>query len=131
MRKKVADRGIDGRVYFETQAGLREMVLSVKGGGIRPTDVRDLRGVLEREDSASLAGFISLREPTAAMRREAEEAGMFEYQGVEYPRIQLLTVRELLEEHREFRSPSRVMTKIATGQQNLALTGTHPDSPGK
>jgi hypothetical protein len=25
------------------------MVLSVKGGGIRPTDLRDLRGVLERD----------------------------------------------------------------------------------
>jgi hypothetical protein len=71
----------------------------------RPTDVRDLRGVLEREESASLAGFISLREPTAAMRREAEEAGVFEYQGVGYPLIQLLTVRELLEEHREFQKP--------------------------
>lgn len=131
MRKKVADRGIDGRVYFETRDGLHEMVLSVKGGNIRPTDVRDLRGVLDREEQASLAGFISLREPTPAMKREAEEAGMYEYQGVEYPRIQLLTVRELLEERREFRTPSRVATKITTGQQNLALIGTHPDSAGE
>jgi DNA modification methylase len=131
MHKKVADRGIDGRVYFETQGGLREMVLSVKGGNIRPTDIRDLRGVLEREDQASLAGFISLREPTPAMRRDAAEAGTFPYQGVEYPRIQLLTVRELLEEKREFQTPSRVGTKIATGQQNLALTGVHPDSAGE
>lgn len=128
MHKKVADRGIDGRVYFETRDGLREMVLSVKGGNIRPTDVRDLRGVLEREETALLAGLISLHNPTPAMRREADEAGTFEYQGVQYPRIQLLTIRELLEERREFRTPSRVATKITTGQQNLALTGAHPDS---
>jgi hypothetical protein len=127
-RKKVADRGVDGRLYFETREGLRDMVLSVKGGGIRPTDIRDLRGVLEREDTADMAGFISLREPSHAMLKEAAEAGTYEYQGVEYPRIQLLTVKEVLEEKREFHTPSRVATKITTGQHNLALTGTHPDS---
>lgn len=127
-RKKVADRGVDGRLYFETREGLRDMVLSVKGGGIRPTDIRDLRGVLEREDTADMAGFISLREPSHAMLKEAAEAGTFEYQGVEYPRIQLLTVREVLEEKREFHTPSRVATKITTGQHNLPLTGSHPNS---
>ena len=45
------------------------MVLSVKGGHVRPTDIRDLRGVLEREEDAVLAGFISIKEPTKAMRR--------------------------------------------------------------
>lgn len=36
---------------------------------VRPTDIRDLRGVLERERGAGveLAGFISLREPTRAI----------------------------------------------------------------
>jgi hypothetical protein len=126
MRKKVADRGIDGHLYFEVRDGLRHMVLSVKGGGIRPTDVRDLRGVLEREPDADLAGFISLREPSAAMRKEAGEAGTYEYQGVQYPRIQMLTIKDILEDKREFHTPSRVATKITTGQQNLALTGVHP-----
>lgn len=128
MHKKVADRGIDGRLYFETHRGLCEMELSVKGGSIRPTDVRDLRGVLEREETAELAGFISLREPTPAMLREAGEAGQFEYQGVSYDRIQLLTIKDILENKREFHTPTRVGTKIMTGQQNLALTGAHPDS---
>ena len=58
------------------------MVLSVKGGNIRPTDLRDLRGVLEREDDAEMAGFISLREPTKAMREEASRAGNYEYSGL-------------------------------------------------
>lgn len=128
MHKKVADRGIDGHLYFEVRGGLRHMVLSVKGGGIRPTDVRDLRGVLEREEGADMAGFISLREPTAAMRKEASEAGIYEYQGVEYDRIQMLTIADVLEGKREFHTPSRVATKITTGQSNLALIGTHPDS---
>ncbi len=69
-RKKVANRGIDGRISFETREGLKAMVLSAKGGKVRPTDVRDLRGVLEREEEAEQAGFISLEEPTKAMRDE-------------------------------------------------------------
>ena len=128
MQRKVADRGIDGRLYFETRDGLQEVVLSVKGGAVRPTDIRDLRGVLEREQSAALAGFISLREPSYAMRKEAAEAGQYEYQGVAYDRIQMLTIKEILEDKREFHTPSRVGTKITTGQHNLALTGGHPDS---
>lgn len=121
MVKKVADRGIDGRMYFETKRGLRDMVISVKSGLIRPTDIRDLRGVLEREQNAEMGGFISLKEPTRAMRAEAAEAGAFEYQGVKYDRLQMLTVREILEEKREFHTPTKVQTKIATGQQSLSL----------
>ena len=122
MQKKVADRGIDGRLYFETGTQLREMVLSVKGGrNVRPVDVRDLRGVLEREENAILAGFLSLSEPSKAMRREAEEAGAFEYLDIEYPRIQFLTVRNVIEEKREFKTPTKVGSRISTGQTAFAL----------
>jgi DNA modification methylase len=128
MQRKTADRGIDGRLYFETREGLRDMVISVKGGTIRPTDIRDLRGVLDREETADLAGFICLREPTVAMRREAADAPAFEYQGVSYDRIQILTIRDILEGKREFHTPTRIATKITTGQTNLALVGEHPDA---
>lgn len=121
MRQKVADKGIDGRIYFETKSGLKEMVLSVKGGSIKPTDVRDLRGVLEREENAVMAGFLSLKEPTKAMREEASTAGTFPYCDVNYPRIQFLTVKQILEERREFHTPGRVGAKVRTGQISLAL----------
>lgn len=122
MQRKSADRGIDGRIYFETGEGLREMMLQVKGGKhVRPTDVRDLRGVLEREPTAKLAGFLSLTKPTKAMQQEAAEAGMYEYQGVDYPRIQFLTADDVLVDKREFQMPTRVGTKISTGQQSFAL----------
>lgn len=122
MQRKSADRGIDGRIYFETRDGLREMMLQVKGGKhVRPTDVRDLRGVLEREENAEMAGFLSIVQPTKAMLSEAAEAGMYEYAGVQYPRIQFLTTADVLVEKREFHMPARVNTKISTGQQSLAL----------
>lgn len=120
MQKKVADRGIDGRLYFETKGTLGEMILSVKGGKLRPTDVRDLRGVMERERSP-MAGFLSLQEPSKAMRTEAAEAGVYEYGGVQYPRLQLLTVTDIIEGKREFHMPTRINTKITTGQQSLPL----------
>lgn len=120
MQKKVADRGIDGRLYFEARGSLGEMILSVKGGKLRPTDVRDLRGVMEREGSP-MGGFLSLQEPTKAMRTEAASAGMYEYGGVQYPRLQLLTVSDILEGKREFHMPTRINTKISTGQQSLPL----------
>jgi len=122
MQRKSADRGIDGRIYFETRAGLREMMIQVKGGKhVRPTDVRDLRGVLEREQNAEMAGFLSITPATKAMRDEAAEAGTYEYAGIQYPRIQFLTTRDVLEGKREFHMPTRVNTKISTGQQALAL----------
>ena len=123
MQEKTADRGIDGRMYFETKGeALKSMVMSVKGGKtVRPTDIRDLRGVLEREDDCELAGFISLKEPSKAMRAEAAQAGTYEYADVSYPRIQLLTVCEMMEDKREFQTPTRIGSRIATGQAALPL----------
>ena len=121
-RLRALDRGIDGRIYFETRDGLKEMMLQVKGGKhVRPTDVRDLRGVLEREGNAEMAGFLSIAPPTKAMLSEAAEAGMYEYGGVHYPRIQFLTTADVLEGKREFHMPTRVNTKLTTGQHSLAL----------
>jgi len=120
MQKKTADAGIDGRLYFETNQGLQEVVLSVKGGNLRPTDIRDLRGVLERE-GAAMAGFLSLKDPSKAMYEEAARAGTYTYRGVDYPRIQMLTVHDVIEDKREFRTPTRVGTRDAIGQVSLAL----------
>ncbi len=120
--KKTGDKGIDGRIYFEIGNDLGVMVLSVKGGGIRPTDIRDLQGVLSTESDAELAGFISMKEPSKAMRAAAAKGGTWEYRGVEYPCVQLLTVQQIIEEKRMFQMPSRIGVKKATGQLNLGVS---------
>ncbi len=120
MQKKVADRGIDGRLYFETRDGLGEVILSVKGGKLRPTDVRDLRGVLERERSA-MAGFLCLQEPSKAMKAEAADAGMYHYGGIDYPRLQILTVADILEGKRALDTPTKMGSRVALGQASLPL----------
>ena len=119
--KKTGDRGIDGRMYFETKDGLRAMVLSVKGGSLRPTDVRDLRGVLADQPDTEMAGFLSLQEPSKAMREAAALAGQFEYGGVKYDRMQFLTVREILEDKREFRTPTKMISRVSSAQHSLPL----------
>ncbi len=102
-KKKGPDRGIDGRLIFHEKRGgkTRQVLLSVKGGRTGVRDVRDLRGVIEREE-AEIGVLITLREPTQAMRAEAAAAGHYRSgsEGVgswgKHPRIQLLTVGQLL-----------------------------------
>ena len=74
------------------------MILSVKAGKTGPAHVRELKGVLDRE-KAALGVLISMQEPTYPMRTEAVTAGFYESAtwGQKYPKIQLLTVAELLE----------------------------------
>ncbi len=98
--QKGPDQGIDGRrLFFDEGAGsneAREMVISVKSGKVGVSQVRDLVGVMERED-ADFGIFLSLEEPTRAMRSEAASAGMYSSWGNDYPRVQLRTVGELLD----------------------------------
>jgi site-specific DNA-methyltransferase (adenine-specific) len=95
--KKGADRGIDGRLFFhdDTSGKTKTVIFSVKAGAVGVQFVRDLRGVIERE-RAEVGVLISLQEPTAPMRKEAASAGFYKSPYRQHPRIQLLTVAELL-----------------------------------
>ena len=57
--------------------------------------VRDLRGVVEREQAA-LGVLLTLNAPTKAMRTEAASAGFYDSPWGQHPRVQILTVGELL-----------------------------------
>jgi hypothetical protein len=109
--KKGADRGIDGRLYFhdDNSGDSRQIVFSIKGGhNIGVAEVRDLIGVLQRE-KAEIGVYISFAEPTAPMRREAAEAGFYtSSDGTRYPRLQLLTVQELIEGTKSVQRPLHV-----------------------
>ena len=121
-KKHSGDRGVDGRIYFETAEGLRSMVISVKGGKLSPAMVRELRGTLERESGAEMAGFICLQKPTKGMFEEASAAGMFNYQGISYERLQIRTVEDLLA-GRDFDTPSKVGKLHRERQGVLPLPG--------
>jgi hypothetical protein len=115
-QKKGADKGIDGRLFFHDEAGgkTKEIVLSVKAGITTVAHVRDLRGVVERE-KAAMGILMSMQGPTRSMRSEATEAGSYHSPGwnKKYPRLQILTVAELLGGKTIDRPPHSVTFKQA------------------
>ncbi len=97
--KKGSDKGIDGVITFidgKNRAPARVLV-QVKSGHVKSGDVRDLVGTVERE-KAAIGVFITLEEPSRDMVTEAVSAGSYrsEVWGRDYPRIQLLTIADLL-----------------------------------
>jgi hypothetical protein len=100
-QKKGADRGIDGKILFRDDsraARPEQIIIQVKGGKTGVKDVRDLRGVLDRE-KAGIGILISLQPPTGPMETEAASTGFYEHKTnkQKYPRLQLRTVKELME----------------------------------
>ena len=109
--KKGADRGIDGRLYFhdDNSGKSKQIIFSVKGGqNIGVSEVRDLIGVLQRE-KAEIGAYVSFAEPTGPMKREAAEAGFYaSADGSKYPRVQLLTIKGLMEGTQRLERPLHV-----------------------
>jgi len=133
-QKKGADRGIDGQLFFHDDAAsqqTKQVVLSVKSGKVQVAFVRDLRGVVERENAA-VGALITLEKPSRQMRREAAGAGYYDSPwGTEHPRIQILTIAELLagkkldlppsRDIRTFKKAPKAKKTIKHGGKNLFL----------
>ena len=98
-QRRGADQGIDGVIYFVDgpRRTPQKVVIQVKGGRVSSPQIRDLKGVVERE-KAALGLFISLEEPTRDMRSE-EASGGFYHSDLwqrDFPKIQLRTIGQLL-----------------------------------
>ena len=99
-QKKGSDKGIDGRLFFHDEAAggkTKQVIFSVKAGHTTVAHVRDLVGVIDRE-KAEIGVLITFQEPTSPMRSEAAGSGFYDSPGwgKRYPRIQILTIAELL-----------------------------------
>ena len=97
--KKGSDKGIDGDINFIDghKPEQRKVIIQVKSGHVNSAQIRDLRGVIDRE-GASIGVFVSLEPPTSEMSKEAISAGYYAsdlYQR-NYPKIQIITIEELL-----------------------------------
>ena len=98
-QRRGADQGIDGVIYFVDgpRRTPQKVVIQVKGGRVSSPQIRDLKGVVERE-KAALGLFISLEDPTRDMRSE-EASGGFYHSDLwqrDFPKIQLRTIGQLL-----------------------------------
>lgn len=130
--KKGSDKGIDGVINFidDNTRKLKQALVQVKSGHVKSGDVRDLRGTVER-DGAAIGVFVTLEEPTRDMTTEAVSAGYYHSPGwnQDYPRIQILTIAQLLHgaevkmpaAYGTFKEAQRALVPEATqGQFDLA-----------
>lgn len=100
-----ADKGIDGVIRFikDSVNGKFEYgkaVVQVKGGKVQRRDIATLKGDVERE-KADAGIFVTLKKPTRPMEEEAVDAGRFtipmlETSKIEFPKIQIITIEEIL-----------------------------------
>ncbi len=99
-------KGDDGlaagvRYFIDEMKGDRPltkaMLVRVASGKIASGDIRDFAGTLARE-KAELGVFITLRKPTNPARAEAKAAGAYAspWDGESYPKVQILTIEQLL-----------------------------------
>jgi site-specific DNA-methyltransferase (adenine-specific) len=135
--KKGADKGIDGRIYFHDEADssqTKQVIFSVKAGHTNVAHVRDLRGVIDRENAA-IGVLITMEEPTQPMMSEAASAGFYHSPGwnMDCPRIQLRTIAELLAGKGLVVPPQQATFKeapkhVSNGYHQLELTPATSDS---
>jgi site-specific DNA-methyltransferase (adenine-specific) len=124
--KKGSDKGIDGVITFIDDAydKPKRVLIQVKSGHVKSGDVRDLRGTVERENAA-IGVFLTLEPPSKDMLTEAVSAGYYHSPGwnMDYPRIQILTIADLLKgtkvqmpmQHGTFKQAQKV--KQSAGEQ--------------
>jgi site-specific DNA-methyltransferase (adenine-specific) len=98
-KKKGADRGVDGVLYFQEKddGDYHKIIVQVKSGHVSAREVRDLKGVLERE-KAAIGCLLTLKPPTRPMKEEAAAAGFYtpaQFPEKRFPRLQILTIAEL------------------------------------
>jgi hypothetical protein len=96
-RPRSGDRGIDGRLYFreEMDGPLRQILISVKGGKLKAPFVRELQGAVARE-RAPMGVLITLKEPSKQMIRDAASSGFYSCSSGTYPKIQIITIKDIL-----------------------------------
>jgi len=99
---KGPDKGIDGIITFHKDFSNKKhefgkAIVQVKGGKVQRNQIATLKGDMERE-RADAGIFITLNEPTRQMKEEAYSVGDFKtgYGQKEYPKIQILTVEEII-----------------------------------
>jgi DNA modification methylase len=95
-KKKGADSGIDGFIYFKPDGKTTEKaIVSVKGGGnVGVPMIRDLGHVVDRE-KAKIGVFITLAEATKPMQTEAVKAGYYQTEYGKFAKLQILTIEQL------------------------------------
>ncbi len=97
--KKGPDAGVDGWLRFidKSEGHYEKIVVQVKSGHVGVKDIRELRDVVTMH-KAAMGIFLTLEEPTSEMVKEVKATDPYvsPLWKHEYPRIQIITIAELL-----------------------------------
>jgi site-specific DNA-methyltransferase (adenine-specific) len=112
-RVRARDRGIDGEALFNDGDRTYHAIVSVKAGGVKPGDVRDLRGTMDREH-APIGVFVTRNAPSEEMKREAVRLGFLDASDGEgpIPRIQFVSVERMFGPLPAIRAPGVNVTQM-------------------
>jgi DNA modification methylase len=94
--RRGADGGVDGKMFLrDGRGGHYQVVLSVKSGKLKADDIRALHHVVDRE-GAEQGVLITMNRPTPRMLADAAVAGTYLSPWGPFPKLQIVTVGELL-----------------------------------
>ena len=121
--KKGADAGIDGIAFMldrneNNDTELKQVLFSVKSDKAPHVSyIRDLHGTIERE-KATIGYFITLFPPTRDMITECKKIGRYKNNLVEqeYPKIEIVTVEDILNGNRITIPTSQQIAVIKSAQ---------------
>ena len=120
---KGSDRGIDGvRFFSDDGKTIRRVLVQVKSGHVGVALIRDMVGTLNRENDdkerAPIGIFVTLEQPTQPMIREAASARFYRHPLIpdkKFPRIQILSVRDLFDGRKPDLPHSQPLTYTKAG----------------
>lgn len=122
--KQVGDKGVDGVARFPLggKGKIGKLIVSVKGGkAINPAMVRELSGAVEAR-KAQMGVLITLAPATKGVTDAINHGGVFTHpgNGQKYPRLQHITVAELLAKKRP-QVPPTFLPYIAAQRHTVTL----------
>jgi hypothetical protein len=100
--------------------------VQVKSGKVSSRDIRDLVGVLDRE-KAAIGVFITLQPPTRDMTKEAVSAGFYNSHWGTFPRLQILTVEDLLAGRATAQYPRQTAATFKRAERRRRQQGEQSD----
>ena len=124
-----SDKGVDGRLYFyaDDNKQLKQIIISVKGGKLKASFLRELQGAVMR-DRAPMGILLTLNEPTRQMRKDADGCGFYTCASGTYPKIQFITINDMLSDAHLHLPPLTHMDERK--RQSLALSARQLSLPG-
>jgi DNA modification methylase len=122
------DKGIDGKLYFREaeNSPFRTIIVSVKGGKLKSPFVRELAGAVASEH-APMGILVVLQKQSKQMVSDAAKYGFYVGPLGTFPKIQIITVQDILDNARLNLPP---IHKMARAKRSRARAAAQLPLPG-